>query len=126
MMFIIISANPIEAVNYLIENTNRRFCFKQLLELSQIIASCKITCVMKEIRQGKELQAWVLKNPHYTYSYFISLLAYCKETINMKEATYYKFKSIARDLELYIMQNTLLPKNICCTTFTQLSYLMHH
>ena len=114
MMYIIASKNPMEAVNYLIKNTNKKFCFKQLLELGQLISSCKISNVFKPINRGKEIQEWIIENPHYTYSYFVSLLAYCKETIKMEEITYYKLRSIASDLELYIMKNSLLPKNVCC------------
>lgn len=114
MMLIICNKNPMEAVNYLIKNTNENFCFKQLRELGKLICSCKISNVFKPINRGKEIQEWIIENPHYTYSYFVSLLAYCKGTIKMKEATYYKLKNIASDLELYIMRNSLLPKNICC------------
>ena len=113
-MLIICNKNPMEAANYLIKNTNKKFCFKQLLELGQLICSCKISSIFKPINRGKEIQEWIIENPHYTYSYFVSLLAYCKETIKMEEITYYKLRNIASDLELYIMKNSLLPKNVCC------------
>lgn len=114
MMLILCDKNPIKAANYLIQNTNKTFVFKSLLEAGQLICSCKISNIFKPINRGKEIQEWIIENPHYTYSYFVSLLAYCKETIKMEEITYCKLRSIASDLELYIMKNSLLPKNVCC------------
>ena len=59
MMLIITSPNPKEAVDWLVENTDKRFCCKQLLELCQLLASAGITDKMDALDNGKEIQKWI-------------------------------------------------------------------
>ena len=59
-MLIITDKNPYKAAGWLLDNTNKNFCFKQLLELSQLVSSTGISNVYKPVKQGKELQAWIL------------------------------------------------------------------
>ena len=113
MMFLICSKDPKEAVDYLIDNTNKLFCFKQLMELGQLICSCGISSVFKPISRGKEIQAWILENPHYVYNYFLYLLLWCMEHVNLKQETVEKFNRIIRNLRSYINKESLLPANIC-------------
>lgn len=104
MMYIITSKNPREAVDYLIKNTNKNFCFKQLIELSQLISSSGISNQMKRIPQGKELQEWIKDNPYYTHNFYLSLCAYCIENIKMKLETIVKLVNINSDLLNYTIK----------------------
>lgn len=111
-MLIICNKNPKDAVDYLIDNTNKNFCFKQLLELGQLICSCGISFIFKPINRGKEIQRWILENPHYVYTYFLCLLLWCMEYINLEQKTVEKFNKIISDLSIYINKYSLLPTNI--------------
>lgn len=98
MMLIICEINPEDNVNYLINNTNKNFVFKNLLELCQLLAGCEITNEMKPIKQGKEIMLWIKQNPCWVYLYFQELYMWCCEHINMKPETRVKFYNIKEDL----------------------------
>ena len=99
MMLIVADKEPINAVNFLIENTDKKFCFKQLLELSQLLASCNITKQMKPIPQGKSIQAWIVDNKEWTYTFYTHLLKYVQANINLSDETRVKFSKIRQDLQ---------------------------
>lgn len=103
MMYIIADSNSELAVSYLVEHTDKRFCWKQLLELSQLISSADISNQMKKINRGKELQAWIKDNPCFTYHYYKHLFNYCIKNINMKNETVIKLKNIENDLLNYML-----------------------
>ena len=98
MMLIITSPNPMEAVDWLVENTDKRFCWKQLLELCQLIASAGITDKMDALSRGKEIQKWITKHKSWTYSYMVCLVNWAKKNIKMSMATVYKIDNIRSDL----------------------------
>ena len=98
MMLIITSPNAQESVDWLVENTSKQFCFKQLIELCQLLAGCGITDRMKPIVQGKELKSWILRNKQWVYSYMVCLVNWTKKNIKMSMATVYKIDNILSDL----------------------------
>ena len=55
MMFIICDKSPDKAVDWLVENTNKQFVWKQLLELCQLICSAGFSNEFRKLKQGKEL-----------------------------------------------------------------------
>ena len=73
-MLIITDKKPEKAVNYLVNKTNKNFCFKQLLELAQLICSANISNVYKQVPQGKQLQEWIKENKLWTYRFYTTLL----------------------------------------------------
>ena len=87
MMLIICRTSPIENANYLIERTNKKFVFKNLLELAQLICSCRISYVYSPVKQGKELQNWITRNPMWVYKYFSRLLEWATISIKLKDKT---------------------------------------
>ena len=99
MIFIIADKQPTKAVNFLIENTNKNYCFKQLLELSQLLASCGYTKQMKPIRQGVDIQAWIKQNKAWTYNYYKELNKWVQDNINLKQETRVKFNTIEHDIK---------------------------
>lgn len=101
MMFIIADKQPTKAVNFLIENTNKNYCFKQLLELSQLLASCGYTKQMKPIRQGADIQGWIKQNKAWTYNYYKELNKWVQNNINLKQETRVKFNTIEHDIQTY-------------------------
>ena len=98
MMFIIADKDYNKAVEYLIDNTNKNYCFKQLLELSQLLASCGYTNQMKPIKQGKDLQQWIKQNKAWTYNYYKKLHEWVKHNINLSPTTRKKFNQIETDI----------------------------
>lgn len=75
MMFIILDKDPKEAVEKLCRTMNDRYCFKQLIELGQLICSAGISDVYKPIPQGKTIQEWIKQHPWYVAIYYTNLLA---------------------------------------------------
>lgn len=112
MMLIICNKSPDKAVEWLVENTNKNFCFKQLLELGQLICSAGISDVYKSIKQGKELQEWIKNNRAWTYWFAMFLYDYCLNNLNLKAETIMKIKEIIRDLHnsTDITEETEYPK----------------
>lgn len=140
MMLIICDSDPKKAVDYLIEHTNKQFVFKQLLEAGQLICSVGISDEFKPVKQGKELQEWILKYPCFTFDYAQELFSFCQVNINMKDITVKKFRGIFGNLGLKalctfkkepstaifrykkgyktdIPTNTLLPIDKCCEEY---------
>lgn len=98
MMLIITDKIPLESFNYLVENTNKSFVFKSLLELGQLICSTGISSVYKPVKQGKELQKWILNNKLWTHRYYSLLWFWCVRNINAKESTLLDLYKIRDDL----------------------------
>ena len=94
MFFLILDKDPSIAV----ELIPKRLRFKQLMESSQLICGTEISNVYKPIKQGKELQNWILKNSHWTYKYYEKLLQWCLLNVKLKEETKEKFYKIEKDL----------------------------
>ena len=76
MFLLILSTNPRDACNLL----PQKIRFKQLIELSQLICSCGISNIYKPVKQGKELQEWILKNKYWVYMYY-SRLFFCLKSL---------------------------------------------
>ena len=98
MMLIIADKSPDKAVDWLVENTDKRFCWKQLLELCQLIASAGITDKMDALSRGKEIQKWITKHKGWVYSYMVCLVNWAKKNIKMSMATVHKVDNIMYDL----------------------------
>lgn len=98
MMLIIASKNPLEAVKYLNEHTNKNFCFKQLIELCQLLAGCGITDKMQPINQGRAIMDWILRNKYWVFIYFSFLSRWAKYSVKMKRSTLVKIKGVGLDL----------------------------
>lgn len=94
MFLLILSTNPREACNLL----PQKIRFKQLIELSQLICSCGISNVYKPVKQGKELQEWILKNKYWVYMYYSRLFFWVLKNTNIKPMTVYNLTSIKNDL----------------------------
>ncbi len=98
MMLIICDKSPDKAVDWLVENTDKRFCWKQLLELCQLLASAGITDKMDALSRGKEIQRWIAEHKNWVYSYLVCLVNWAKKNIKMSMATVYKIDNIMFDL----------------------------
>ena len=98
MMLIVTDKNPYKAASWLLDNTNKNFCFKQLLELAQLISSAGISNVYKPVNQGKELQAWILKHKLWTYRFYTALFFWCMGSVNCKPKTLKDLSDIRYDL----------------------------
>ena len=98
MMLIICDKSPDKAVDWLVENTNKQFVWKQLLELCQLICSAGYSDVFKPLKQGKELQNWVGKNITWVKSYGEALLEYCIKNVKLRFETYKKIRLILSGL----------------------------
>lgn len=95
MFLLVLDKNPVQSAR-LIPN---KIKFKQLLELSQLVCSAGISDVFKPIKQGKELQQWILQNKSWTNLFMYELLNWAKENINMKPETDLKLTQIFNDLD---------------------------
>ena len=98
MMLIIMDFTPSEAVRLLIQKTDKKFCYKQLLELGQLICSAGISDVFKPVKQGKELQKWITQHKYWTLKYYSALFDWVKVNIRLQSGTETKFKKIYKDL----------------------------
>lgn len=94
MMLIVLSKWPRKAA----ERVPDKIKFKQLLELGQLVCSTEISSVFKPIRQGKEIQEWIKRNPRWTFLYFENLYCWAQQWINMSHETNSKFAKILYDL----------------------------
>ena len=92
MMLIICDKLPDKAVDWLVENTNKQFVWKQTLELTQLLATCGITDQMKPLRQGKQICEWINRNEniYFVNGYYGALLSWCKDNIKMLPVTWLK------------------------------------
>lgn len=89
---------PEGSYKFLTENTSKSYVFKQLVELAQLICSCGVSEVYKPIKQGKELQKWILRNKLWVYYYFSYLWIYCVGYIDMKTTIMLDLYKIKNDL----------------------------
>ena len=127
----ITNRNPVEAAKYIIENTNKLFCFKQLIELGQLICSCEvpsktyhdkkhnlifeyenkrkkyISNAYKPINQGKAIQQWIIRHDFWVYAYFMELLKYCKSNFNFKPESLRRLEKISSDMKKQALKNSL-------------------
>lgn len=87
MMLIICDKLPQKNFEYLVENTNKNYIFKSLLELAQLVCSCGYSEVYKPIKQGKEIQEWIKKNKLWAYRFYTCLWFWCAGHIKMKPKT---------------------------------------
>ena len=100
MMLIICSDKAVDSVEYIIDHTNKRFVWKQMLELCQLLATCGVTERMKPLKQGKQICEWIKReeNISFVFIYYCYLLNYCKYNIKMLPETYFKMLRISDDL----------------------------
>ena len=151
LMLIIANENPTKAAEWLIQNTNKKFVWKQLLELSQCLGECGITKEMHLLNknQAKEIQQWVREYPCWVYSYYNYLYKWCSDNINFSAGTVVKLDMINSSLLYYASKcrvlygertpskavwryakeyqsqyptNSLLPIETCCTLYKE--YIM--
>lgn len=127
----ITNRNPVEAANYIIKNTDKLFCFKQLIELGQLICSCEvpsktyhdkkhnlvfeyenkkkkyISNAYKPINQGKAIQQWIITHDFWVYAYFMELLKYCKSNFNFKPESLKRLEKISLDMEKQVTESSI-------------------
>ena len=65
MFSLVLSSNPVEAATLVPD----RLKFKQLLELTQLLASCGITNQVKPVKQGKQICEWIKRNENIYFVY---------------------------------------------------------
>lgn len=89
MFLLVLSSNPVEAATLVPD----RLKFKQLLELTQLLASCGITNQVKPVKQGKQICEWISKNEniYFVYIFYFELLNWCESHIKMLPNTFIKF-----------------------------------
>lgn len=92
MMLLICEKSYKENAKYLIKNTNKNYIFKNLLELTQLLATCGITDQMKPLRQGKQICEWIKRNEniYFVNGYYGALLSWCEDNIKMLPTTWLK------------------------------------
>ena len=108
MMLIILDKNPLESAKLVPDKIK----FKQLIELGQLICSAGISDVYKPIKQGKELQKWVIKNARWVLAYYYALLLHCITLYNLKFQTALNLTDIFVHLQEYCETNKLKRKDI--------------
>ena len=96
MFLIILDKNPYKAAELIPD----RLKFKQLLELCQLICSTGISDVYKPIKQGKELQEWIVNNQEWVCLYGCCLYRKCRDVFNIKNETRQKILNILEKLKL--------------------------
>lgn len=89
MFLLILDKNPYKAAELIPD----RLKFKQLLELTQLLASCGITNQVKPIKQGKQICEWIKRNEniYFVYIFYSELLTWCESHIKMLPNTFIKF-----------------------------------
>lgn len=100
MMLIIADKSPDKAVEWLIQNTDKNFCWKQLLELGQLVCSAGISDVYKPIKQGKVLQEFCKEYIEWIYYYYENLYTWCKNNVKLQERTKTRLSEIRADIFL--------------------------
>ncbi len=98
MILIVTDRTPQGSFQFLVENTNKNYIFKSLLELAQLVCSCGYSSVYKPIKQGKEIQEWIKKNKLWILRFFNSLFFWCLCYINAKPKTLCDLNKIRNDL----------------------------
>lgn len=87
MMLIVLDKDPVEAVDKLVKETPKRFYFKQLIELGQLVCSAGVSNEYKKVNRGKEIQDWIRRNPLWVYAYFNQLRRACLTSVNLADHT---------------------------------------
>ena len=103
MMLIILSKNPV----YAAELVPNKLKFKQMLELCQLLCSCGYSNLYKKVPQGKELQAWIKKNPGWVKTYACHLYLWCLENIKMKDKTKADIFNIIARIKAYCTEDNI-------------------
>lgn len=106
MMLVICDKHPYLAGKFLIENTNKNFVYKQLLELCQLICSAGISEEYKKIPQGKELQKWIKNNAGWVWKYMDCLYCFCLKNVRLKNMTIEHIDTIYHDIYHYNLKPT--------------------
>ena len=105
-MLIILDRHPLIAVRKLYELTPIKFCFKQLIELAQLICSAGYSNVYKKVPQGKEIQEWIKKNPTWTRIFMNYLQSVCNSRLKIKDETNIDLSNICGQLSTsYLLQS---------------------
>ena len=94
MFLLVLDKDPLKSADLVPDGIK----FKQLIELGQLICSAGISNVYKPIRQGKELQKWVKKNPEWIAMYYFWLKKYCVENVKGKFQTFMNIEMIYNDI----------------------------
>jgi hypothetical protein len=100
MFLLVLDKDPVKSADLVPDKLK----FKQLIELGQLICSVGISDVFKLIKQGKELQKWILKNKCWVYVYYSRLLFWAIPNVNMKIDTMAKLIEIKNNL-MYSIEN---------------------
>lgn len=101
MMLIILDKDPVKSAQLLPDKIK----FKQLIELCQLICSAGLSNVYKPIKQGKELQKWVMKHKRWIYNYLLELKIYTFQNIKIGMKTANDIEKIIYDLVVSIKEN---------------------
>ena len=102
-----LNSDPSLAVISLAQLTTKQFCFKQLIELGQLVCSAGISNKFKRIPQGKEIQDWIRRNPRWIADYFQGLLALVSYSTNMSTETYNKLQQIFWHIYKYCLEKEM-------------------
>ena len=98
MMLQIFDRTPMLSADWLINNTDKRYIFKSLLELAQLVCSTGISNVYKPVKQGKELKNWINNHKLWTARYYCILYHWVSGHINCKVKTLRDLYEIYLDL----------------------------
>ena len=94
MFLLVLDKNPVNSAQLVPDGIK----FKQLIELCQLICSAGISNVYKPIKQGKELQKWVMKHKCWIYNYLLELKFYVFKNIKIGMKTANDIEKIIYDL----------------------------
>ena len=111
-MLIILNKEPDLAVTRLAQLTTKHFCFKQLIELGQLVCSAGISNEFKRVPQGKDIQDWIRRNPRWISDYFQGLLTLASHNTNMSTETYNKLQQIFWHICKYCLDRNMLNPSI--------------
>lgn len=101
MFLLVLDKNPVKSAQLVPDGIK----FKQLIELCQLICSAGISNVYKPIKQGKELQKWVIKHKCWTYNYLLELKFYVLKNIKIGMKTANDIEKIIYDLVVSIKED---------------------
>ena len=75
MMFIICDKDPVQAVNYLIENTDKKILYDTIKgTMSTYLFSREFRKYIRRRPQAKEIQAWIKEYPIWTFMFLKSII----------------------------------------------------
>ena len=123
MMLIVLSKWPREAAEFVPDKIK----FKQLLELGQLVCSIGISSVFKPVKQGKEIQEWIKRNPRWTFLDCENLYCWVRERVKISNETDNKFAKILFDLrEIYNDSDTARVDTAIFRYSSQYKGTQHH